>query len=48
MPDQLESPTNPAPDHQEPTPMLDVHPPHPAATTWRDFFLRHLNGTVSS
>jgi hypothetical protein len=24
---------------QEPAPMLDVHPPHHAASTWRDFFI---------
>jgi hypothetical protein len=24
---------------KEPTPMLDVHPPHHAASTWRDFFI---------
>jgi hypothetical protein len=24
---------------KEHTPMLDVHPPHHAATTWRDFFI---------
>jgi hypothetical protein len=43
MPDQLENSTNPEPTHQEPaqepTPMLDVHPPHHAASTWRDFFI---------
>ena len=25
--------------NEEPTPMLDVHPAHHAATTWRDFFI---------
>jgi hypothetical protein len=24
---------------EEPTPMLDVHPAHHAASTWRDFFI---------
>jgi hypothetical protein len=41
--------TAPLPEHapipetaaipQEPTPMLDIHPPHHAATSWRDFFI---------
>jgi hypothetical protein len=39
MPDQLEGPPNPEPADQEPTTMLDVHPPHHAASTWRDFFI---------
>jgi hypothetical protein len=30
---------NNAPGETEPTPMLDVHPPHHAAGTWRDFFI---------
>ncbi len=29
--------STPEPEH--PTPMLDVHPAHHAATTWRDFFI---------
>jgi hypothetical protein len=31
-------PPEPSPP-EEPTPMLDVHPAHHAATTWRDFFI---------
>ena len=30
-------PTNPSPE--EPTPMLEVHPPHHTVSTWRDFFI---------
>src|ERR1700751_113859 len=29
----------PSTHEPEPTPMIDVHPPHHAATTWRDFFI---------
>jgi hypothetical protein len=37
---QSHTPTlNNAPGETEPTPMLDVHPPHHAASTWRDFFI---------
>ena len=34
-------PENPVPSStpEEPTPMLDVHPPHHPASTWRDFFI---------
>jgi hypothetical protein len=40
-------PVPPAPENspeplstpEEPTPMLDVHPAHHAATSWRDFFI---------
>src|SRR5665213_1496722 len=35
--DPLPSP-EPLPS-QEPAPMIDIHPPHHAATTWRDFFI---------
>jgi hypothetical protein len=46
MPDSLPisaelSPSDPTPTPatpEEPTPMLDVHPAHHAANTWRDFF----------
>ena len=31
--------TQPSETPTEPTPMLDVHPPHHAASTWRDFFI---------
>ncbi len=31
--------TQPPETAPEPHPMLDVHPPHHAATTWRDFFI---------
>src|ERR1700728_660782 len=31
-------PSAPLP-HEEPAPMLDVHPAHHAASTWRDFFI---------
>src|SRR5438067_730532 len=30
---------------QEPAPMIDIHPPHHAATTWRDFFV-HITTIV--
>ena len=39
MPENLENPPQSEPAPQEPAPMLDVHPPHHAATTWRDFFI---------
>src|SRR6201987_5542346 len=29
----------PSTHEPEPTHMTDVHPPHPAASTWRDFFI---------
>jgi hypothetical protein len=34
-------PDNPVPSStpDEPTPMLDVHPAHHPASTWRDFFI---------
>jgi hypothetical protein len=32
------APPQPSP-HEEPTPMLDVHPAHHAANSWRDFFI---------
>jgi hypothetical protein len=34
-------PENPVPSstQEEPAPMLDVHPAHHAASTWRDFFI---------
>src|SRR5579862_3462866 len=34
-------PENPVPSstQEEPGPMLDVHPAHHAASTWRDFFI---------
>src|ERR1700678_2306891 len=34
-------PENPLPPstQEEPAPMLDVHPAHHAASTWRDFFI---------
>jgi hypothetical protein len=32
-------PPEPLSTHEEPTPMLDVHPAHHAASTWRDFFI---------
>ncbi len=35
QPEISQSPETP----QEPTPMLDVHPAHHAASTWRDFFI---------
>jgi len=33
------TPDPPAASSKEPTPMLDIHPPHHAATSWRDFFI---------
>jgi hypothetical protein len=44
MPDQLENQPNPEPADpeslaQEPAPMLDVHPAHHVASSWRDFFI---------
>ena len=35
----ISTPQPPAKPEPEPTPMLDVHPPHQAAHTWRDFFI---------
>jgi hypothetical protein len=39
MPDQIQTPPQPEPAQQEPAPMLDVHPAHHAASTWRDFIV---------
>ena len=36
-PANTQEPPEPSPP-EDPTPMLDVHPAHHAATTWRDFF----------
>jgi hypothetical protein len=38
IPSVPEAPESPIP-HEEPAPMLDVHPAHHAASTWRDFFI---------
>ena len=37
-PANIQEPPDP-PQPEEPAPMLDVHPPHHAANTWRDFFI---------
>ena len=36
---QPEIPTPPETPAEEPAPMLDVHPAHHAANSWRDFFI---------
>ena len=42
---QPEIPTPPETPAEEPAPMLDVHPAHHAASTWRDFFI-HISTIV--
>jgi hypothetical protein len=38
IPPEAEIPS-PSDSHEEPAAMLDVHPPHEAAHTWKDFFI---------
>src|ERR1700733_10097267 len=40
------SPNHSLPELPEPIPMLDVHPPHHAASTWRDFFIHIITSVI--